>query len=370
MAPAMILPLATAGPTTLWYTSRGAGAVTLVLLTVTILLGVMDQRRWLPPGWQRFVIDALHRNVSLLALAVLTVHVGASVLDGFAPIGVKDIVVPFASPYRPVWLGLGALAFDLMMLVLVSSVLRRYFGHRAWRSIHWLAYASWPVAVVHGLGTGTDARSGWLLALTFTCVAAVLIVVWARVIGGTAPASGRRTAALAAVVSAPIALAAWLPNGPLGPGWARKAGTPPALLGGAGMRVASARSAKSELSAPFAASLRGTIKRSESREGLGVVDLSLRFHGQADGLVDLRLEGQPLAGGGIQMTQSEVTLGPPSTPAAFRGRVQRLDGNHILATASNSGGAALRLNMRLLLDQASRAVSGTISAQPAAGPPQ
>ena len=81
-----------------------------------------------------------------------------------------------ASPaYRPIWLGLGALAFDLLLAVLLTSMLRRQFGHRAWRFVHWLAYVSWPVAVVHGLATGTDAKAGWLLALTATCIVAVLI---------------------------------------------------------------------------------------------------------------------------------------------------------------------------------------------------
>lgn len=366
----MTVLLATAGPTPLWYTSRGAGAVALVLLTATVLLGIMDERRWHPAGWQRFVIDALHRNVSLLALAVLTVHVGTSVLDSFAPIGLKDAFVPFVSSYRPVWLGLGALAFDLLLFVLVSSLLRRYFGHRAWRSIHWLAYASWPVAVVHGLGTGTDARAGWMLALSFTCVAAVLVTTCARVIAGTPASSGRRTAALAALISAPVALAAWVSNGPLAAGWARKAGTPASLLGGAHLRLASDRTAKTKLEAPFVARLQGTVRRGQNREGLGLVELSMRFRGQASGVVDVRLEGQPLEGGGIQMTQSEVTLGPTASPAAYRGHVQRLDGGRLLATVSDSAGTSLPLNMTLVLDEASQTVSGTIKAgSPTGGGP-
>ena len=124
------------------------------------MLGIVDQRHWRPPGWPRFVLDALHRNVSLLVLAILAVHIGTSVLDSFAPIRLVDAVVPFVSAYRPIWLGLGALAFDLLLAVLITSVLRRQFGHRAWRLVHWLAYVSWPVAVVHGLATGTDAKAG------------------------------------------------------------------------------------------------------------------------------------------------------------------------------------------------------------------
>ena len=357
----MIVPLAASGPSPLWYASRGAGATALVLLTLSVVLGIVDQQRWRPARWQRFVVDALHRNVALLVLAVLVVHVGAAVLDSFAPIGLKDVFIPFGSPYRPLWLGFGALAFDLLLLVLLSSVLRRHFGHRAWRSIHWLAYVSWPVAVVHGLGTGTDAKSGWMLALTFTCVAAVLVAVWVRVIGGTAAASGQRTAGLAALVSVPIGLVVWLPNGPLGTGWAKKAGTPASLVSGTRVKAVSARSSDPALSAPFAARLEGSVRRGDSG-GMTIVDLPMRFRGQTSGVIDLRLEGQALAGGGLQMTRSQVTLGPASSPAAYRGSVQTLAGQRVIATASDSAGNALRLRMTLALDNASQTVGGTISA--------
>ena len=91
-------------------------------------------------------------------------------LDSFAPIRLIDAVIPFASTYRPLWLGLGALSFDLLIALVVTSLVRRRLGYRAWRTIHWLAYASWPVAVFHGLGTGSDTKVWWMLALTAACV--------------------------------------------------------------------------------------------------------------------------------------------------------------------------------------------------------
>src|SRR5690349_9921838 len=119
MAPWMIL-LATSGPSPLWYLSRGTGAVALLLLTVSVVLGILDQRRWRPRGTPRFVLDALHRNVSLLVLALLALHIASSLIDSFAPIRLVDAFVPFASAYRPVWLGLGALAFDLLLAVAIT----------------------------------------------------------------------------------------------------------------------------------------------------------------------------------------------------------------------------------------------------------
>ena len=134
----------TSGPTILWYLARGSGLAALVVLTLSVVLGIVTSVRWTNPRWPRFVIELLHRNSSLLAFALIVVHVAAVVLDGFAPIGWKDAVIPFASPYRPLWLGLGSVAFDLLVAILVTSLLRHRIGHRTWRFVHWFAYACWP----------------------------------------------------------------------------------------------------------------------------------------------------------------------------------------------------------------------------------
>lgn len=157
---------AVAGPTALWYLTRGTGAVTLMLLTPSVALGVADVRRAHTPTWPRFVVDAVHRNASPLALAFLLVHVVTSVLDTFAPIRLVDSIVPFTSAYRPLWLGLGELASDLLIAVALTSVFRRRLGYGTWRAAHWLAYAYWPVAMLHGLGTGSDTKTAWMLSLT------------------------------------------------------------------------------------------------------------------------------------------------------------------------------------------------------------
>lgn len=168
----------------LWYLSRGTGVVTLILLTATVVLGIVDQQRWSSSRWPRFVLDALHRNLSLLVLCVLGTHIATVVMDSFVPIRLVDAIVPFGSSYRPVWVGLGALAFDMLLAIALTSALRVHLGHRAWRIVHWLAYAAWPVALVHSLGVGTDARSTWMLAVAGVCATAVLAATWTR-LGGT-----------------------------------------------------------------------------------------------------------------------------------------------------------------------------------------
>src|SRR6516165_7978336 len=165
-------------PSAYWYLARGTGAVSLVLLTGTVVLGIMDSVRFTSPRWPRFAIDTVHRDVSLLVLVVLAIHIVTSVLDGFAPIRLFDGVIPFVTPYRPLWMGLGTLSFDLLLAIAITSLVRRRLGYRAWRAIHWLAYASWPVAVLHGLGTGSDVKQWWMLGLTAACIMAVLVAVW------------------------------------------------------------------------------------------------------------------------------------------------------------------------------------------------
>jgi sulfoxide reductase heme-binding subunit YedZ len=162
-----------------WYLARGTGAATLVLLTLTLVLGVVNVRRWAPAGLQRFVVDDLHRTLGLLVVVLLGIHVASSVLDEYVAISAVDAVVPFVGSYRPLWLGLGALSLDLLAALIVTSLLRARIGVRAWRAVHWVAYACWPIAVAHGIGMGTDA-SGWLLWLTLACVALVGVALTAR----------------------------------------------------------------------------------------------------------------------------------------------------------------------------------------------
>jgi sulfoxide reductase heme-binding subunit YedZ len=139
-----------------WYLTRGSGAVALMLLTLSLILGVAQIGRLASRRWPRFAVDGLHRSSSLLALVFLGVHILTAVLDTFAPISLIDAVVPFIGAYRPVWLGLGAVAFDLLLAVIATSLIRVWLGRRAWRTVHWLAYAVWPIAVLHGLGAGSE----------------------------------------------------------------------------------------------------------------------------------------------------------------------------------------------------------------------
>ncbi len=205
-----MITFASAGPSAYWYLTRGTGTVALVLLTLSVALGVANVRRLRTGFIPRFVLGAVHRNVSLLAVVFVAVHIATAVLDGYAPIRLIDALLPFASAYRPLWLGLGAVAFDLLLAIAITSLARRRLGYRAWRVTHWAAYGSWPVALLHALGTGSDTKTAWMLAIVVACVVIVGAAVLSRITagsprsgGGGASRSARKASQPALVFQAP-----------------------------------------------------------------------------------------------------------------------------------------------------------------------
>lgn len=175
----------------LWIATRATGIVALLLLTATLALGVVDRSRWSSARWPRFAIDHVHRSAALLAVVFVALHVATTVLDGFVPISWADAVLPFHAGYRAFFTGLGALAFDLLLALVLTSLLRERIGYRAWRAVHWAAYACWPVAFVHALGTGSDAGRPWMLAVAAICGGAVAAALLTRVNLARPPAGGR-----------------------------------------------------------------------------------------------------------------------------------------------------------------------------------
>jgi predicted ferric reductase len=161
----------------LWFATRAFGLVSLALFTTVMVLGLLTAGRRAPLR-PAFVVTGLHRSLSLLSLVFLALHVATMVLDDYVTIRLVDAVVPFVSAYRPLWLGLGAIACDIVLALIITSLLRVRMGLRVWRAVHWLAYAAWPIAIVHGIGVGTD--RDLTLALTAACLLAVAIAAGLR----------------------------------------------------------------------------------------------------------------------------------------------------------------------------------------------
>jgi sulfoxide reductase heme-binding subunit YedZ len=388
----MTLTLPIASSTALWFLTRGTGVVALLLLTLVIVLGVMNVRRTQLKGVPRFVLELVHRNAALLAVAFLAIHILTAVLDPFAPISLVDAVVPFHSAYRPFWLGLGALASDLLLAVVITSLARRRLGYGAWRAVHWLAYASWPVAILHGLGTGTDPRARWMLALTGLCVAAVTAAVAIRVASGWPHRIVLRLGALSACAAVPIGLAAWLPSGPLAANWARRAGTPAAVLakahagyrltasagtstsssaapssaGSAGSAAPSSAGASAPGSRPTATSFQapvgGSVSQSLGGGGQATIILRLHIAGERLSRLAVLLRGEAIEDGGVSMTASSVTLGTAAQPVLYRGSIDSLDGGDIQASVTGPGGRTIDLAIDLELAGGATSAAGTVTA--------
>lgn len=161
----------------LWYVGRGTGVASLLLLTVVVALGIATRSGRALFGLPRFAVAAVHRSASLTAVIFLLIHVGTLYFDPYAQLHLVDFVVPFAGAYRPFWLGLGTVGLDLIAALVATSLLRHRIGPRLWRGIHWLAYLSWPVALSHALGNGTDNGTWWLRSLAAGCTVAVLAAV-------------------------------------------------------------------------------------------------------------------------------------------------------------------------------------------------
>ncbi len=183
----------------LWYVNRSTGLVLLALLSLTLLLGVWSTRGEAGRRVPGFVTQAVHRNVGLLSMTMLVVHLASAVVDEYVDIRWWQAVLPLGLRYEPLWLALGIVSFDLLVAVTLTSVLRHRMAHRSWWLLHLATYPTWAVAVAHGLGIGTDTGAGWARWVYAACTVVVLASVALRLAGRrrTAGAPRPRTTAVA-----------------------------------------------------------------------------------------------------------------------------------------------------------------------------
>ncbi len=358
LAPALaaghVLAAGGSGPSPLWYTTRATGVVALVLLTITVAIGVAGTARFSTSALPGVVRSGLHRNVSLLTVAFVAVHVLTTVLDPYAAIGLVSAFVPFSSSYRPLWLSLGTIAFDLLLAIVITSLLRTRLSYRAWRAVHWLAYASWPVALWHGLGTGTDSKLSWLLVLDAACVLVVAgSVLWRLRL------SGRSDVRLAGAIATGLFLIAtivFVAVGPLQPGWSRRAGTPVAMLGPA---TATSGGSAFTLSAGYT----GQVSR-HAAAGSDQVVIEVRAQTTAQPVRELTivLTGKP-DGSAIAMSSGTVRVDSVPGGEPYAGPVTLLNGRQL--TASLRGPAGQPAHAVLTLVITGGRASGQVVVRPA-----
>lgn len=318
----------------LWYLARGSGLVLLGLLSLNLVLGIAIQGGWHPPGWPRFVVQGLHRNLALLAVLLLVIHVVTIELDPFVPVGWWAVLVPFVSPYRPVWLGLGTLSLDLLVAVVATSLLRGRLRPSWWRLIHWLGYLSWPLAVVHAVGTGTDTR--WNLAFVYemACLGLVVAAVLFRLGRAVRTAPGWRAGLMLATAAAPLAVLAWAASGPLQSGWAIRAGTPTTALASTGATGSRTGGSSAASGAPFVARFNGTMVES----GGGNL-ATLTISGTVPlGSLQVVLTRQPSSGGGLSNASGTASYRPAGVATTYQGPIVNLQGSVVGMSLRSPGG--------------------------------
>jgi hypothetical protein len=287
------------------------------------------------------------------------------------------VFLPFHSPYRPIYIGLGALCLDLMLAVLLTSALRHRVGYGSWRFIHWLAYLCWPIALIHGLGSGTDARLPVVLFVEAVCTAAVLAAFgWRMATGRNLPVEGR-TAAVTGAVVLTLAIAGFAALGPLRPNWSHRSGTSSALLSelaakngaaATGTTVPSGASTGTTAptvtsgptpSVPFTSQITGTqTQTSPNAQGDIRITLAMHLQDQAATPLTIVLDGAQ-SGSGVSLSSGTITFGPD------RGQVTGLNGGTVVGTVSTP--TPVTLTVTLQVDQQSGALSGSVSGTAGSG---
>jgi methionine sulfoxide reductase heme-binding subunit len=346
----------TSGSSLLWYSTRATGIVALVLLTGTVMLGVIGTARAASERWPRLVTAGLHKNLALTSIALVGVHVLTTVLDPYAAISLVAAFVPFSSPYRPLWLSLGAVAFDLLLAVIVTSLLRDRLKHRSWHLVHLLVYVSWPIALWHGLGTGTDTRLIWVLGINVACVAAVGWAIWWRL--SLADHALTRAAGLLTLALLPLLTLVFVLFGPLQPGWARRAGTPVALLGSQSQTGAPSGGGQSGQASRLANTpFRGHL--SIASPGPNQRTITITGHTTATPAESfvIILRGAP-SGGGVSLSGGTVRLGQQGAASGYSGPVVQLAGKDLVAAVSGPSG---QRQAQFTLTISGSVVTGTVS---------
>jgi methionine sulfoxide reductase heme-binding subunit len=147
-----------------WYAARAGGLVAFALLTVTVLAGLALSAR-APRRWPRFALEDVHRFAGLATGAFIALHALSLLVDDYLPFSLGQLLVPGTAPYRPLATALGVVGAELLAALALANRFRARLSYRFWRRMHYLNFAVWALAVVHGITAGTYSRTAWALAL-------------------------------------------------------------------------------------------------------------------------------------------------------------------------------------------------------------
>ena len=158
---------------TFWLLARASGLTGYILLTLAVLAGLVLRSRPFGRALKAASVMDLHRVLSMLGLAALGIHGTALLLDKTVHMPIAGLFLPGSSSYRPLAVGLGVVAAELMALVTVSFSVRKLIGQKRWRLLHWSTYAIFALATTHGLLAGSDSAQPWACDIYLGAVASV-----------------------------------------------------------------------------------------------------------------------------------------------------------------------------------------------------
>jgi methionine sulfoxide reductase heme-binding subunit len=148
-----------------WYVARAGGILAYALLSGSVILGLLLSGRARLPRWPRFALEDVHRFVGLLTGTFIVIHVSALLVDSYVPFSLENVLIPGSDSYRPVSVAFGIVAAELLAALALTNRYRKTLPHRFWRRAHYLNFAVWLFALVHGIAAGTDRATVWALAL-------------------------------------------------------------------------------------------------------------------------------------------------------------------------------------------------------------
>jgi methionine sulfoxide reductase heme-binding subunit len=199
-----------------WYVARAGGVVAYVLLSANVAVGLTMTAKKSMRRWPKFAMEDVHRFGGILVGTFVVIHIVSVAIDSYLPFSILSLIVPFASHYRPVWTSLGVVAAELLLALAVTNHYRnRRISYSFWRKAHYVNFAVWGAATLHGLGSGTDRSTPWLLSIYVVAVGTVsALTVWRILKARNASTNAIR---LAPVVAAGLAvvLVVALAAGPL-----------------------------------------------------------------------------------------------------------------------------------------------------------
>lgn len=372
-----------------WDIARAGGFTAYLLVTASVVLGLTLSLRWEARWWPRLVSHELHVWITILSFVFLVIHVLASWIDPFTRFGLNELLLPFVSHYRPLGMACGIVATYLSLAIILSLFIRRRIGYVWWRRLHQLSFAVWALAIIHGLGTGTDSRTFWGLEIYIISAILVCALLCARLMQPVGPSERAHPLWAGAVAGLLAVTIVWAAVGPLRPGQNAVA-TTGNRTGGIARAADSATPSLELFAQPFTASAQGVMSTdTDTSTGQPIVRLDLTLTGTQQGVLQIQLWEQNNSGGsgesddedgngggngkhgnggngGVTITATQVILGADTATPLYQGQISTLNGGYMVAQldATQPGQPSLQLTINVQTQD--NGVSGTVSGTPLA----